>query len=159
MFNAPYPSMSRAFVNITSDCIPLVHLDFDHGLITAVDPSPFSAFRLSPNLMTAVGNSLSGEIFITMALVAKALTANIESMRAYLEAMIGDEDLAAGRQRSIGGIVEVRTQLENKFLNLCPPKAPGSHPNIAEEWLLDVEKFLAEASNPANQPIEAIPWF
>jgi hypothetical protein len=159
LFNAPYPSMLRAFGNSSTDCIPLVHLDFDHGMITSLEASPFSSFRLSPNFVNAIGGSLNGEVFITMAIFAKTLTENIESMRGYLEAMIGDEDLFAGRQRSVPEMVDIRSQLEAKFLRLSPPSGSAIAPEIGEEWFTGLEQFLDASANPANQPIEAIPWF
>jgi hypothetical protein len=31
IFNTPYPSIHKCFGNATSDCIPLLHSDYDHG--------------------------------------------------------------------------------------------------------------------------------
>jgi hypothetical protein len=159
VFNAPYPSMVRAFGNTSNDCVPLVHLDFDHGMITAVDPSPFAAFRLSPNFVHAAGTALSRDLFLSMAIVAQAFTENIESIRGYLEAMIGDEDFTAGRQRSVADMVHTRTLLEAKFLAFAPPKLSATDPTVGTDWLLRIERFLDDSSNAAIQPIEAIPWF
>jgi hypothetical protein len=159
IFNAPYPSMQRAFANITSDCIPLMYLDFDHGMITAVEKTPFAAFRLSPNFANAVGESLGGELLLTVAVVAKTLTENIECIRACIEAVVADEDFSNKRQRTLGELVETRTTIEGRFLELCPPRMAGISPETGEQWFLGLEKLLADARNPEMQPIEAIPWF
>jgi hypothetical protein len=76
VFNAPYPSMVRSFGDTSNGCIPLVHLDFDHGMIIAVQPVPFAAFRRSPNFIPAAGTSSSGELFLSMAIVQRRKVAD-----------------------------------------------------------------------------------
>jgi hypothetical protein len=159
LFNAPYPSMQKCFGNVTSNCIPLLHSDYDHGMITSTEPAPYSSFRMSPNLVVALGTSLNGECLLTMAVVAKTLTKNIESIRSFLEAMIGDEDFDAERKRSLEDMIQTRTILEERFLTLCPPRVAKVSTATAQEWLTDIEQFIAKACDPWGQPIEAIPWF
>jgi hypothetical protein len=94
-----------------------------------------------------------------MAVVAKTLTKNIESIRSFLEAMIGDEDFDAQRKRSLENMIQTRTILEERFLTLCPPRVAKVSTATAQEWLTDIEQFIAKACDPWGQPIEAIPWF
>jgi hypothetical protein len=159
VFNAAYPSMVRALGSTSGDCLPLVHLDFDHGMITAADPAPFAAFRLSPNLMCAAGLSLSRDLLLSTAIIAQAFAEHLESIRAYLEVMIGDEDVTAGKRPTGLGIVETRAQIEAKFLAFAPPKIITGEPAVGAEWLVGIERFLTDSSDPATLPVEAIPWF
>jgi hypothetical protein len=158
-FNAPFPSMQRTIDNMTYDCSYLLHSDWDHGEITATEPVQFAAFRVSPCVIYALGPALKGQCMMTMAVMAKVFAENIESMRSFIETLIGDELFHFGRRRTIQEFVDTRTILENKFLDLAPPKVPNTAPKVCEQWLLNFEKMLNDSREPLHQPIEAIPWF
>jgi hypothetical protein len=159
LFNAPYPRLDRTLCSVASNCIPLLYLEFDHGMIAAVNRHHGSAFRLSPTLATALGGAVDGECPMTVAIVAQALTMHLESMRSYLEVIIGDEDFDNETYRKVPELVAARTSLENKFLSFRPPCAPGIAPAVCEQWVTGLDQFIALARNPDVQPIAAIPWF
>jgi hypothetical protein len=155
LFNATYPSMYRVVVPIASGTIPILCADFDHGMISDEDTSPFSSFRLSPTIEYVLGETGRGECTIAMAAMAKALTIELETVRSFLEVLIGDEDCEAERKGSASELLTTRTVLEERFLGICPPVfAEG-----AEAWLRGIEQIIDDAANPTTQPIEAIPWF
>jgi hypothetical protein len=159
LFNAPYPQLDRVLCSVASDCVPLLYLEFDHGGITDVKRSKCAAFRLSPTLAMALGSAVDGECPMTVAIVAKALTNHLESMRSYLEVMVGDEDFDSGVCRPAAGLLTARTALENKFLAFQPPCARGVEPAVCEQWLSDLDHFIAKARSPDGRPLDAIPWF
>lgn len=159
LFNARYPSMQRCLGCAVSGIIPILHSDFDHGMITSTEESPFTAFRVSPNIVSSLGMSLKGDSLLTMAAVAKTLTKHIESVRSWIETMIQDEDFDVGKKRSIPDLMETRKIIENKFLTFCPPSVPNADPAVCEEWLVGIEEFINKSADPSVQPIEAIPWF
>jgi hypothetical protein len=158
-FNAPFPAMQRTIDSMTYDCSYLLHSDWDHGEITATEPVQFAAFRVSPCVIYALGPALKGQCMMTMAVMAKVFAENIETMRSFVETLIGDEMFHFGRIRTIQEFIDTRTTLENKFLDLAPPKVTNAAPKVCEEWLLNFEKMLNDSRDPVHQPIEAIPWF
>ena len=159
LFNARYPSMQRCLGCAVSGIVPILHSDFDHGMITSTEESPFTAFRISPNIVSSLGMSLKGESLLTMAVIAKALTTNIESVRSWIETLINDEDFDAGRTCSLPDLMETRKIIESKFLTFCPPRIANTSPETCEEWLVGIEEFITKSADPSVQPIEAIPWF
>jgi hypothetical protein len=159
VFNGPYPSMQKSFVGVVSDAVPVVHLDFDHGMITDVDEGVFASFRMSPNVMHAIGESGNGECVMAVAVVAKMFVENVEGMRAFLEALIGDEGFDRGQQETITELVAVRGALEERFLRFAPPSRPAGDMNVCEDWIDDIERLLEIGGTADLQPIEAIPWF
>jgi hypothetical protein len=94
-----------------------------------------------------------------MAAVARALVADLEAVRVCLEAMVLDEDFDAGRVRGAAGVVEVRAQLEARFVRLSPPAGARADAPAAEQWLLAFERMLEDAADPDAQPLDALPWF
>lgn len=159
LFNAPYPPLDKCIGCPTSGTIPILHSDFDHGNLTTNSIRTCSNSRLSPNMKVALGPSLNGECVITIAVLAQALTQNIESMRSYLESLIGDELFEEKRRHTLSAIRERVVALEQKFIELCPPSEKDVTAEQGEEWLQGVEGFIDRASDPTIQPIEAIPWF
>ncbi|OHT15448.1 hypothetical protein TRFO_14055 [Tritrichomonas foetus] len=159
VFNAPYPHMDDLVVCQQSAVIPLMHSSYDYGQITDIKPRVDSSFRLSPNMVDVLGPSLDGSCIMTMAVFSKVMTKNIESVRSYIEAMIGDEDYENQRRRSLEDCIETRTAIESRFLNFCPPRVANVDVKTVEEWLDGVEKFVKRATNPEIQPVEAVPWF
>jgi hypothetical protein len=159
VFNATYPSLERAFANTAGNCVPIVHLDFDHGMIADVEEAPFAAFRVSPNFVCAAGLARAAELSLAVAVVAKTFVENIEAVRAYVEVIIGDEDWHTGRKRSGEELVEGRTRIEERFVPFAPPKCTGGDRDGGAQWILGIERFLTDAGDPEKQPIEAIPWF
>jgi hypothetical protein len=96
---------------------------------------------------------------MTVGAFAKALVENLGAMRAFLEALVQQEDLDAGRGvRSAPDLMCVRAALERKFIAMAPPVVAGQ-PGAAAEWLGGLEKFLEDAMDATRAPVEAIPWF
>lgn len=159
IFNAPYPKMDECVFCQNSAIVPMMHSSFDHGKITDTTPKVSSCFRLSPNIVNVLGTSLDGWCIMTVAVFSKVMIKNIESVRSYIEAMIFDEDQTNNRVKTIEDILKTRTEIEARFIDFCPPRVANVETKTAEEWLDGVEKFINRATNPENQPIEAIPWF
>ncbi|OHT07454.1 hypothetical protein TRFO_24262 [Tritrichomonas foetus] len=159
IFNAKYPTLQTCVFCPQTAVVPLMHSDYDYNKITDTDSQVASSFRLSPNMVNVHGPALKGRCVVTMAVMSKALTENIESMRSYIEALIGDEDFTAGRVREISEMIETRSKIEKRFLDFCPPTGSGVGPEIAEEWIEKIETFLDIAMNPDLHPVEAIPWY
>jgi hypothetical protein len=153
LFGARYPALHRVVLGLASDRVPLLPLDFD------ADGGAGSAFRLSPNIAVAVGGGRTGEIALAIAAAAKALTENVEAMRALIEVLIGDDDIVTGKIRTIRELADERTRFERKFLAFCPPRIADVAPHAGEEWLATVERVVAAAADADAQPPEAIPWF
>jgi len=61
-----------------------------------------------------------------MAIMAKVFTENIESMRSYIESMIGDEEFHFGRRKTIPELVEIRPVFGEKALGFDAPENPKS---------------------------------
>jgi hypothetical protein len=156
-FNVPYPTLCREL--LARDSIPLLHSAFDTGRITSLERPSFASFRMSPNIVVGLGSALQGDLTLTMALVAKALVSNLECLRASIEAIISDEDVEAGRpEKTPEQLLTARAGFERRVIQLAPPKI-SSRPEAGKEWLTDIEKLIAYASDSSKQPPEAIPWF
>jgi hypothetical protein len=157
IFNTGYPGLPRML--FTDDCVAILHANFDHVQVTSTARLPGASFRLSPNIASGLGPSLHGEFMLTMATAAKVLVKNLECLRSYLEALIMDEDLEAGRPaRNVHDLLAARSPLEDRVIRLAPPSVP-SEPDVAEEWLSGIEELISDASDANKQPPEAIPWF
>ena len=159
IFGASYPCLSSCIFCPNSSIVPLIHSDYDFGQITDISRKVSSSFRLSPNMLSAFGNSTKGKCFINIAVMSKSLTENIESIRSYIEAIIGDEDFDNQRTRGISELVEIRSVIETKFLDFCPPTGEFVQPKDAVQWIERLDNFFEAATNPNLHPIEAIPWF
>lgn len=157
--NAPYPTMDHCVFCPQSAIVPMIHSCYDHGTITDIRPRLHSSFRLSPSIVHIIHPSLDGWSVMTVSIFSKVMTKNIESVRSYIETMIGDEDVENQVPYSIEELLHKRTAIENRFLNFCPPRVANVDFETAERWLEDVEHFLNTAKNPEIQPVEAIPWF
>jgi hypothetical protein len=157
LFNGPYPSLPRTV--FTSDGIPVLHSDFDHGMITATDPSPYASLRLSPTVVEYLGPTLYGESIVAVGAIAKALVANIAPVRAFLEALIEAEDSEAKRRMKPGPeLVAVRTALEERFKAIAPP-AVACKPTARQACVDAMVNCITDARDESRVPTDGIPWF
>jgi hypothetical protein len=157
LFNASYPVLCEWL--ISKDRIPILHSAFDDERLTSIERSNAASFRMSPNVLTALGMALAGNCNLTIAVIAKTLVINLEGIRSYLEEMILDEDVEAKRNtKTPEELCSHREAFEKRVIDLAPPVLP-SGPDVGEEWITQIERILAQAADPEVQPPEAIPWF
>jgi hypothetical protein len=157
VFNAPYPSLARTVFAIGE--IPVLHSNFDHGRITATEPSPYGTLRLSPTVTEYLGPTLYGESIVSIGAITQALIANIAPVRAFFEALIEAEDSEAERPMRTGAELEaLRRTLEERFTAIAPPAVSG-HPTAGGEWISALTAWLDAAKDAGGAPVDAIPWF
>jgi hypothetical protein len=151
VFGGRYPPLARVLLGAASDRVPLLPLDFEG--------QGGAPFRFSPVIAEAIGGGRTGEVSLAIAAAAKALTENVEAVRALVEVIVGDDDVAAGRARTMQELADERARIEARFVALCPPRTAGITPDAGAEWLATVERLVETAADADAQPIETIPWF
>jgi hypothetical protein len=75
-------------------------------------------------------------------------TWNIDSMRGWVEAKIGDDDFGSGRNRTAQEMVQTRTQLEAKFFKFISSNGPSSR-RMSEK-----NCFFVSGASSLNQALQ-----
>jgi hypothetical protein len=89
--------------------------------------------HLTENLRELFGVNFKGMIIISTAAVAESFLENIESVRAWIEIVVG---AAIGDLGDVvGNTMRVTGEIENKILDYAPPRLPGAAQNDSREWI------------------------
>lgn len=156
IFSAPYPDMYRIIACPQSAEIPVLHMDFDSDQ-SFLNESKHSTFRLSPTILTGIGKQGIPQLLLSMASVAYAFTTHLDSMRAYIELIVGDE--MNSKERTIDEIVRRRSIIENRFISSSPPKMGKDIKEQCLAWADRLLQLIEKARDPFEQPAYTIPWF
>ena len=150
--------MEYTILCATSSVFPFLHIDFDHGMITSEEKQSFSSIRLSPNICEVLGN-FQGNLMLIIGSIAEGFIKNIGTIQSYLEILIGDEDYDHELMQDVDKLIKKRNNLENKLIEISPPRVPNIPPEEGEKWIKNIESCIKKAMDPNIQPIECIPWF
>lgn len=170
MLSAPYPDIGQLMINNKSFEFPILSTDFDNVDIT--QNTTHANFRFSPNIEYAASIWGNTGLKVAIAAVANALTENINVIRSHLEIIIGDQIILRSTESpydsidpetrhnnfTIDDLIQKRTIVENRFIELSPPSRPTSIEN-STGWLNNITEIVEKAKNPWIQPVTKIPWF
>jgi hypothetical protein len=94
-------------------------------------------------------------------MVAESMVANMESLKAFIDALIQEEDSENKRPvKSPAELMEVRQAIEERFVPLAPPVVHADEDEDATmEWVRVLLKHVIDAADVNLAPMEAIPWF
>jgi hypothetical protein len=156
VFRTPYAPTERVLACLRTGEMPLLGTDFD--IEHFVEHPEWSPIRLSPCVVHAMGPTGEGEFVTAIGAIGLALTASLETLRAFLDVVVSDMALDDPRI-SPASLIAERTKLENRIVELGPPTNPETPAPECTRWLESIENLVAKAKNSKIQPAEAIPWY
>ncbi len=153
IFSAPYPNLDSIIFCKGLEEMPILYTDFSSYEITK--ETAYSSFRLSPVIVDVIGNMHIMEFSMGMAAMAHALIEHLESTRALIEVLICDKI----NEYKLENILETRTIIENKLIELSQPTNKSTSSEECIMWINNLTMLVEKSRNPEIQPYETIPWF
>ena len=151
LFGAVYPSLYEVAYSFATG----EQICFVSSLITKPDEETQSSIRLSPNMISFLGDDSRGKIALSISTIAKALNPYIFIITPFIRLLAMDKN----PELPVEKIKEKGEEAIDRFRQFVPPYPAASTAHDAVEWMETTLSIIDNAISPEGKPSEAIPWF